>query len=84
MSAEGDTLRRYGFIVKSDTNKLQIKDVVEKSYNVTVTNVNTMRYRGNTQSRYTKAGMISGQKRNYKKAIVTIAEGENIDFFSNI
>ena len=84
MTAESEQLSRYGFIVEPEANKLQIKDTIEKTYNVTVTNVNTMRYLGKKQSRYTKGGMISGRKRNFKKAIVTIAEGENIDFFSNI
>ena len=71
---------RYGFVVKPEANKLQIKDEVEKLYKVTVTDVNTIRYAGKRQSRYTKAGMVKGQKNAFKKAIVTLKEGDTIDF----
>lgn len=74
----------YGFVVRPQANKLQIKDEVEKLYNVTVVDVNTMRYAGKRLSRYTKAGLIKGQKNAFKKAIVTLKEGETIDFYSNI
>ena len=75
---------RFGFVVKPEANKLQIKDEVEKLYKVTVTDVNTIRYAGKRQSRYTKAGMVKGQKNAFKKAIVTLKEGDTIDFYSNI
>ncbi len=75
---------RYGFIVKPEANKLEIKKEVESLYNVTVEDVNTMRYSGKRSSRYTKAGLIRGQKASFKKAIVTLKEGDTIDFYSNI
>ena len=75
---------RYGFIVKPEANKLQIKEEVESMYNVTVVEVNTLRYAGKRSQRYTKAGLIKGQKAAFKKAIVTLKEGETIDFYSNI
>ena len=75
---------RYGFIVRPEANKLQIKDEVETRYNVTVEDVNTLNYAGKRSSRYTKAGLIKGQKNAYKKAIVTLKAGEEIDFYSNI
>ena len=75
---------RYGFIVRPEANKFQIKNEVESLYNVTVTDVNTMRYAGKRSSRYTRAGLIRGQKNAFKKAIVTLKEGETIDFYSNI
>ena len=75
---------RYGFIVKPEANKIQIKQEVEARYNVTVEDVNTMRYAGKRSSRYTKAGLIRGQKNDFKKEIVTLKEGEEIDFYSNI
>ena len=53
-------------------------------YSVTVKSVNTMVYQGDAKSRYTKAGVISGRTASFKKAIVTLAEGDSIDFFSNI
>ena len=75
---------RYGFIVRPEANKLQIKKEVEALYNVTVVEVNTLRYAGKRSSRYTKAGLIRGQRNAFKKAVVTLKEGETIDFYSNI
>ena len=77
-------LNRYGFIVDRRANKLQVKEAVEQMYNVIVVDVNTMNYRGKTKSRYTKAGMIVGRTNHYKKAIVTLKNGDKIDFYSNI
>ena len=74
---------RYGFIVKPEANKLQIKQEIEALYNVTVIDVNTLRYAGKRSSRYTKAGLVKGQKNAFKKAIVTLKEGDTIDFYSN-
>ena len=75
---------KYGFIVRPEANKLEIKNEVEALYNVTVIDVNTVRYAGKRSSRYTKAGLIKGQKNAFKKAIVTLKEGDVIDFYSNI
>ncbi|TGX81273.1 50S ribosomal protein L23 [Palleniella muris] len=75
---------RYGFIVRPEANKLEIKKEIEAQYNVTVEDVNTMRYAGKRSSRYTRAGLVKGQKNAFKKAIVTLKEGESIDFYSNI
>ena len=75
---------RFGFVVRPEANKLQIKKEVEDTYKVTVMDVNTTRYAGKRSSRYTKAGLVKGQKPAFKKAIVTLKEGETIDFYSNI
>ena len=75
---------RYGFIVRPEANKIEIKKEVEALYNVTVEDVNTVRYAGKRSQRYTKAGLVKGQKNAFKKAIVTLKEGEEIDFYSNI
>jgi len=75
---------KYGFIVKPDADKLAIKKEVESTYNVTVLSVNTIRYAGKTKSRYTRSGLIKGRTNAYKKAIVTLKEGDAIDFYSNI
>ena len=75
---------KFGFIVRPEANKLQIKAEVEATYGVTVTDVNTMNYAGKNKSRYTKAGLLSGRTNAFKKAIVTVKEGETIDFYSNI
>jgi large subunit ribosomal protein L23 len=84
MTAMGEDLNRYGFIVNRKANKLQIKKAVEDLYGVEVVSVNTMTYRGKTKSRFTRTGVISGKTASYKKAIITVAEGETIDFYSNI
>ena len=75
---------RYGFRVSPDANKLEIKKAVEVMYGVNVKSVNTMNYAGKKKSRYTKSGIINGKTSAFKKAIVTLKEGETIDFFSNI
>jgi large subunit ribosomal protein L23 len=75
---------RYGFIVAGKANKIQIKNAVETAYGVTVEDVNTMRYQGKKKSRYTKSGVISGRTSSYKKAIVKVADGDVIDFYSGI
>ena len=84
MTAQGEKLNRYGFIVDTRANKLQIRSAVEQMYNVVVTDVNTMNYMGKAKSRYTKAGLLAGRNNNYKKAVVTLKEGDRIDFYSNI
>jgi large subunit ribosomal protein L23 len=75
---------KYGFIVDTEANKVQIKNAVEKQYGVNVEKVNTMMVMGKLKTRYTKAGVLSGRRPNYKKAIVTLAAGEVIDFYSNV
>lgn len=75
---------RFGFRVNPSANKAQIKEAVEKTYGVKVVKVNTLNYAGKNKSRFTKSGVISGKTSAYKKAIVTLKEGQVIDFFSNI
>ena len=75
---------KYGFIVATDANKVEIKKAVEKQYGVNVERVNTMLVMGKKKTRYTKAGVLAGRKPSYKKAIVTLATGEVIDFYSNV
>ena len=75
---------KYGFIVDKDANKVEIKKEVEKMYGVTVESVNTMRYQGKRKSRYTKSKVVTGRTAGFKKAIVTVADGEVIDFYSGI
>ena len=75
---------KYGFIVSGEANKVEIKNAVEKMYGVNVKSVNTINVLGKFKSRFTKAGVLSGRKPSYKKAIVTLAEGEIIDFYSNV
>ena len=84
MTAQAEKLNRYGFIVDKRADKLQIRKEVEDLYGVSVDSVNTIRYAGKRKSRYTKAGFVEGRTNAYKKAIVTLKEGQAIDFYSNI
>ena len=83
-TAEAEKFNRYGFIVERSATKTQIKHDVEAIYGVKVVRVNTMVQRGKDASRYTKAGMIEGQKSTLKKATVFLAKDNKIDFYSNI
>ncbi|MFH1297430.1 MAG: 50S ribosomal protein L23 [Bacteroidota bacterium] len=84
MTQMGEKLNRYGFVVDRQANKLQIKKAIKELYGVDVIEVNTMIYSGKNKSRFTKGGVITGRTNTYKKAIVTLAKGETIDFYSNI
>jgi large subunit ribosomal protein L23 len=84
MTMQGDSLNRYGFVVDKRANKIQIKSAIEEMYGVSVEAVNTMRYLGKKKSRFTKSGVIEGRANSYKKAVVTLTDGEKIDFYSNI
>ena len=74
----------YTFRVSPEANKYQIKDAVEKLYGVKVDDVNTMVVRGKNKRRYTKTAIVRGRTSGWKKAIVKLAEGDSIDFYSNI
>jgi len=84
MTALTESSNRYGFVVDTDANKLQIKTAIEEMYNVSVDRVNTMNFKGKHKTRYTKTGWVQGRTNKFKKAIVTLAEGDTIDFYSNI
>lgn len=79
-----DKLGTYGFIVESKANKVEIRKAVEKMYGVNVIDVRTIVVAAKSKSRYTKAGILTGRKGSYKKAIVKLADGETIDFFSEL
>ena len=79
-----DKLNRYTFRVSPDANKYEIKDMVEKLYGVKVEAVNTLVVRGKNKSRYTKSGLLRGKTDKWKKAFITLAEGQTIDFYANI
>ena len=75
---------KFGFIVRPEANKIEIKKEIEALYNVNVVGISTALYGGKSKNRYTKAGLIKGRTNAFKKAIVTLKEGETIDFYSNI
>lgn len=75
---------RFGFVVNKKANKFQIKREVEKRYGVVVEQINTMVAIGKSKTRNTKAGVISGKTKSYKKAIVKLKDGDFIDFYNTI
>ncbi|MDE5929324.1 MAG: 50S ribosomal protein L23 [Muribaculaceae bacterium] len=79
-----EKLNRYTFRVSPEANKYQIKALVEKLYDVKVVRVNTAVVRGKNKSRWTKSGLLRGNTSRWKKAFITLAEGQTIDFYSNI
>ena len=82
-SADLQKLNQYLFYVNKKANKIQVRNAVEKIYNVKVINVNTVRYAGKRKERFTKTGLVKGKTRSYKKAYVTLVEGDKIDIFNN-
>ncbi len=84
MTALGEKLNRYGFVVEKTANKVEIKSAVEKLYGVTVESVNTQNYVGKVKTRNTTRGVAVGRVNQNKKAIVTLKAGESIDFYASI
>ncbi|AYD48934.1 50S ribosomal protein L23 [Arachidicoccus soli] len=83
-NAQSEKLNKFTFRVNRRANKLEIKDAVEAFYGVTVKEVHTVVVPAKNKTRFTKAGYIQGQKPAYKKAYVTVAEGDSIDLYSSI
>ncbi len=75
---------RYTFKVSPEMSKSQIVALIEELYDVKVTGISTMNYDGKKKQRYTKSGLLRGKVAAFKKAIVTVAEGQTIDFYSNL
>ena len=84
MTEQSEKYNRFAFVVDKNSNKIEIKKSVEKMYDVNVISVKTMICIGKKRSRGTKSGVIIGKTSTYKKAVVTLVEGETIDFYSNI
>ena len=83
-NGQQDKLRRYAFKVNRKANKLEIKKAVEQFYGLNVVDVNTLVAPAKNKSRFTKSGYISGVISGFKKALVTVAEGETIDLYASI
>ena len=84
MTGQAEKLNRYGFVVAKEANKLEIKAAVEKTYGVKVDSVNTQQYVGKVKTRNTTRGVAIGRVNRGKKAIVTLKQGETIDFYASI
>jgi large subunit ribosomal protein L23 len=79
-----ENLGKYSFVVNSDANRIEVRKAVEEMYGVTVDSVNTMVMPAKIKNRMTRSGILKGRVSGYKKAIVTLADGEEIDFFGDI
>ncbi len=85
LTEDGEKYNRFGFVVDKRANKLEIKSAVEKTYGVTVESVNTMNYGGGKpKMKYTTRGIAHQRNKAYKKAIITLTEGDTIDLYGNI
>ena len=82
---DSENNNRFAFVVDHKANKLQIKAAVEELYGVSIEKVRTMRYGGGkTKRKFTARGIAEQRNSIWKKAIVTVAEGETIDLYDNI
>ena len=79
-----ESLNQYSFVVNKKCNKIEIKKAVEEMYNVNVSSVNTIVMPSKSKNRNTRSGILKGRVSSYKKAIITLAEGEEINFFGDI
>ena len=84
MNMLSEKLNKYAFVVDKDANKVQIREAVEGMYDVTVSSVNVLNFGPKLKRKFTKSGIQDGKKSSYKKAIVTLKDGDTIDFYSNI
>lgn len=84
MTKNGESYNRYGFLVDTSSNKIEIKKEVERIYGVSVTAVRTMIYRPDRKVKYTKSGVQYGKTNKLKKAIVQLVDGDTIDIYGNI
>jgi large subunit ribosomal protein L23 len=84
MTSMGEDSRKYGFIVDLNANKIQIATAIEKKFNVKVDSVRTVNYKGKTKTQFTKSGRFTGKTARFKKAFVTLKEGNKIEIFEQI
>jgi large subunit ribosomal protein L23 len=75
---------KYGFIVSTKANKIEIKKAIEKKFDVHVVEVRTINHPGKTKSQFRKSGKFEGKTPRFKKAIVTLKEGEKIELFEQV
>ncbi len=75
---------KYGFIVNTQSNKIEIAKAVEKKFNVHVVSVRTINHPGKTKTQFRKSGRFTGKTPKFKKAIITLKEGEKIELFEQV
>jgi large subunit ribosomal protein L23 len=83
MAAMQDTLDKYAFEVSRNSNKIEIKQEIEKRFDVKVKSVQTMNFRGKVRQQMTRAGRFHGRRPSWKKAVITLESGHKLDLFGN-
>jgi large subunit ribosomal protein L23 len=84
MSALMESENKYGFIVDHNANKIEIAKAIKKRFEVDVVAVNTIKYKGKTKTQFTKKGRFTGKTPQFKKAIITLKEGQKLDLFEEV
>lgn len=84
MTEVSEQTGKYGFIVDVNANKIQIASAIKQKFNVDVVDVNTIKYKGKAKTQFTKKGRFTGRTKQFKKAIVTLKEGQTIDLFGEV
>lgn len=84
MSLLGERRGQYGFVCDVKATKPEIKAEIEKMYGVEVDKIRTLIVSGKRKMRFTKSGVSNGRTSNYKKAIVSLKDGQSIDFYESI
>lgn len=75
---------KYGFLVNPKSNKVEIAHAIQQKFNVHVIDVKTMNHSGKTKTQFRKSGRFVGKTSKFKKAIVTLKEGETIELFEQV
>ncbi|MCB0746380.1 MAG: 50S ribosomal protein L23 [Ignavibacteriales bacterium] len=84
MNALSEEQKQYGFVVNVNANKIEIAKAIKAKFNVEVATVNTIKYKGKTKSQFTRKGRFEGKTASFKKALVTLKEGQTIDLFGEV
>jgi len=84
MNDLNETQSKYGFIVNVNANKIEIAKAIKSKFEVDVVAINTVKYKGKTKSQFTKKGRFEGKTASFKKAIITLKEGQTIDMFGEV
>ncbi len=77
-------VRQYAFEVSHDANKIEIAKEIEKKFRVKVDSIRTQKVKGKNKTQFRKRGRFEGRTRSWKKAIVTLKEGDVIDLLENV
>lgn len=84
MTALTEAKTKYGFIVDVNANKIEIAKAIKAKFNVDVVSVNTIKHKGKSRTQFTRRGRFTGRTPHYKKAIITLKEGQTIDLFGQV